>query len=256
MKINPIIEVENLTFGYAGQPILQKVGFSVREGDFVAITGANGSGKSTLLRILLGELIPATGKVTLFGEDVYHFADWHKVGYVQQNGTEKAASFPASAMEIVLSSLYKSIGPLRFAGRVHKQRALQALEQVGMRDYAKRMLGEMSGGQQQRVLLARVLAAQPAVLILDEPTTGVDAKSSEELYALLAKLNQQLQVTTIMVTHDLARVSDYAQRIFCLEETSMIELKREQIASELAHKHKHPKISEQQKEGAHGNLSV
>lgn len=237
---NPVIEAENLCFSYTDEPILDQIGFSVFEGDYVGIIGSNGSGKSTLLRLLLGELTPGKGRISLFGEDVRRFRDWPKIGYVAQNGTALAANFPATVMEIVCANLYSEIGLFGFAGKAHRARAMQALARVGMQDYAHRTIGNLSGGQQQRVMLARVLVANPQLLILDEPTTGVDAGSCDTLYALLAQINREQKVTVVMVTHDTARVSSYANRVLCLEQSPLAELSPEQLADELRHKHKHP----------------
>lgn len=235
-----IIEIDDLGFSYGNEPVFSKIGFSVYKGDFAAIIGANGAGKSTLLRLILGELVPNAGSVRLFGQDSRRFRDWPKIGYVPQAGQHANANFPATAEEIVRANLFSQIGLLRFPGKEHRDKVQRALELVGMEGYAKRMIGELSGGQQQRIMLARVLAGEPEIMILDEPTTGVDAQTVQSLYELLLRLNQEKGLTIVMVTHDIGRAAKYVSRILCLEEGSLVELGKTQIEEELLHKHKHP----------------
>ncbi len=240
--MNNIIEADKLTFAYTGEPILHSVSFRVNKGDFVAIIGSNGTGKSTLLRLLLGELVPQQGSVRVLGQEVGQLRDWTKIGYVPQNAAAAAEGFPASVLEVVSANLYARVGFLRRAKakKEHRGLALAALEQVGMRDKAHELIGNLSGGQQQRVMLARVLVGQPDCMLLDEPTTGVDAASSQSLYQLLATLNRETGLTVVMVTHDVARASCYVTRTLCLEHGTMVELDREQLTHELSHKHSHP----------------
>jgi zinc transport system ATP-binding protein len=234
------IEAENLSFSYGNEPIFTKIGFSVYKGDFVAVIGSNGTGKSTLMKLILGELAPTDGCIRIFNQDVSKFKDWPKIGYVPQSGLQSADSFPATAEEIVTANLFSQIGLMRFPKKKHLDKAQQALELVEMGAYSKRMIGELSGGQRQRVMLARVLVNDPEIMILDEPTTGVDARTVESLYELLSSLNRETGLTIVMVTHDISRASNYVSRVLCLEEGSIMELGKEQIAEELSHKHKHP----------------
>ncbi|WP_101698061.1 metal ABC transporter ATP-binding protein [Clostridium minihomine] len=238
--MNSILKVKNLSFSYGSQPILSNVSFSLNQGDFTAIIGVNGAGKSTLMKLLLGELYPQQGQIQLFGQDLAEFRDWPKIGYVPQNGSAAGENFPATAEEIVKANLYSEIGFLHFADKRQKEKARKALEAVDMGAYAKRMLSELSGGQQQRVMLARVLAGNPRMMLLDEPTTGVDAQTVRSLYELLAKLNRETGLSVVMVTHDIAGALDYVTRVLCLEEGSLVELNRSQMADELRHRHKHP----------------
>ncbi|MEL7610790.1 MAG: ABC transporter ATP-binding protein [Bacillota bacterium] len=234
------IEVKNLSFGYGAESLFSDVGFKIEQGDFAAVIGSNGTGKSTLLRVLLGELAPASGSIRLFGQDIAHFKGWTRIGYLAQAGRQSGLNFPATAEEIVRANLYRAIGPMRLPKKEHLERAQSALDTVGMRAYAKRLIGELSGGQQQRVMLARVLAGDPELMLLDEPTSGVDAKTVLSFYELLARLNREQGLTIVLVTHDINRAAGYVSKIFCLEEGSLVELQREQVEEELSHKHKHP----------------
>lgn len=235
-----IIEVRDVCFGYTGERIIDHADFTVNKGDFVSIIGSNGSGKSTLLRLILGELTPKQGSIRLFGQALAQLRSWPRVGFVPQNGFRGNTGFPATVEEIVLANLYAQVGPLRMPNKSHREAVYRALEQVHMEQYAKRLFGELSGGQQQRVMLARVLVNEPELLLLDEPTTGVDAQTVDALYQLLSRCNRERGVTVVMVTHDMGRASGYVSRVLCLEEGSLVELGLEQVAHELAHKHKHP----------------
>lgn len=237
--MDAVIEAEGLSFRYGNEPVFEDVGFAVRPGDFVALIGSNGAGKSTLMRLLLGEMPPPQGTIRWFGEDIRRFRDWPRVGYVPQSGLQASRDFPATAEEIVRANLFSQIGLFRFPKKEHRRKTLQALELVGMRDYAGRMIGEMSGGQQQRVMLARVLVSGPDIMLLDEPTTGVDDQTVQSLYELLAKLNRETGLTIFMITHDIGRALPYISRTLCLEEGTLEELEKSQINKELSYKHKH-----------------
>jgi zinc transport system ATP-binding protein len=235
-----VIEAKNLSFSYRVEPIFTKINFSVYNGDFVAVIGSNGAGKSTLIQLILGELTPSEGYIHLFGQDVSRFKNWPKIGYVPQAGLQSYVSFPATAEEIVTANLFSQIGLMHLPKKKHINKALKALESVGMGEYSKRLIGDLSGGQRQRVMLARVLVSDPKLMILDEPTTGIDFKNVESFYNLLSTLNHKMGITIIMVTHDMERTSNHASRILCLEDGSLMELTGEQITEELLHKHKHP----------------
>jgi zinc transport system ATP-binding protein len=237
--VTDAIAVRGLSFRYGDEPVLSKVDFSLQTGDFAAVIGANGAGKSTLLRLLLGEIAPDTGQIRLFGREIRQFKDWPRVGYVPQKGFAAVADFPATVEEIVQAHLFS--GLFRFPRREHRERVRRALARVDMEACAKRMIGRLSGGQQQRVLLARVLVSEPEIMLLDEPTAGVDAETVRALYALLARLNRETGLTVLMVTHDVARAAEVVSRVLCLEEGSLVELGREQLSEELAHRHKHPR---------------
>ena len=250
--MDDVIQVNNLGFRYGDEPILSGVTFKVAPGDFVALIGANGAGKSTLMRLILGELTPREGSVSLFGEDVRRFKHWPKVGYLPQNAMRMGDGFPASVREIVEASLYAKAGLFRLPSRENKARAAAALNEVGMGEFTDRLIGKLSGGQQQRVMMARVLAGDPEVMILDEPTSGVDAGAVDSLYSILGRLNREKGLSILLVTHDVMRASKLAGRVLCLEEGSLVELKRQQVAEELEHKHKHPAPDDSADDVAHG----
>ncbi|WRS27249.1 metal ABC transporter ATP-binding protein [Oscillospiraceae bacterium MB08-C2-2] len=238
--MQPVVNIEKVSFDYSGRSVLEDIDLALYAGDFAALIGSNGAGKSTLFKLILGELTPKAGHISILGQDTERFHDWPKIGYVPQSGLSGMADFPATALELVQANLYAKIGFLRRATRQHRELALEALEKVGMRDYAGRMIGQLSGGQQQRVLIARVLVNNPAVLLLDEPVTGMDDNAARQLYALLQELNRQEGLTILMVTHDLEKGTRIAGRVFCLECGSVVELSRDQLEHELSHRHTHP----------------
>jgi len=220
-----IIEVDNLSFGYRERLILKNINFVVNKGDFLGIIGANGSGKSTVVKLILKILTPLTGDIKLLGESVHNFKNWDKIGYVSQRINSFNGSFPATVEEIVGANLYSKIGLFKLPKKQHKELVYHALEKVEMQKYGKSLIGNLSGGQQQRAFIARVLVSEPEILFLDEPTVGIDAKSEDAVYCLLAKLNKELGLTVVMITHDISAITVHANRLICLGEKGLFEHK-------------------------------
>lgn len=217
-KETEIIRVEAVSFQYNSIPVLEEVSFSILRGDFVAILGPNGSGKTTLVKLILGLLRPAKGRVILMDKPVEEFDAWSKVGYVPQKATHIDSLYPASAREVVAMALLSG----RFTagrGKREEDRAVSlALEQVGMTAFRNRPIGSLSGGQQQRVFIARAIVNSPEILILDEPTAGVDAATQGLFYETLHKLNEQQRITIILVTHDIGIVNKHVTKVACLNQ--------------------------------------
>jgi len=213
-----VAAVEHVCVDYGRERILDQVTLQIRRGDFLGLIGPNGSGKTTLLRILLGLLRPACGHVTLFGTDVRAFTAWHRVGYVPQKAAYEAR-FPASVFEVVISGRSARVGLGRRYGREDREAAMQALETVGMGAVIDRLVGRLSPGQQQRVLIARALVHQPELLLLDEPTVGVDVEAQEQFYGLLRHLNRDLGATLVLVSHDIGVVAREVTQLACLNRT-------------------------------------
>ncbi|PKM51204.1 MAG: zinc ABC transporter ATP-binding protein [Firmicutes bacterium HGW-Firmicutes-7] len=218
-----LVEVNNLNFGYKETLILKDISFTIHRGDFLGIIGANGSGKSTLIKMMLKVLVPWSGEIKMFGENIQTLKSWNKVGYISQKVNSFNGSFPATVEEVVLANLYSKIGRFKLPHKKHKEKVYEALEKVGMQEHSKSLIGSLSGGQQQRVFLARVLVGDPEILILDEPTVGIDLKAEEALYCLLARINKELGLTVIMVTHDIGAITVHANRLICLGENGMFE---------------------------------
>jgi zinc transport system ATP-binding protein len=209
----PALELEGVAFGYRpGQPVLEGVDLTIRPGEFVAVAGPNGGGKTTLVRLGLGLLRPSAGSVRLFGEPAHRFSRRETLGYVPQRA-QLGTQGPVTVREVVSAGRLAQgglLGPLR-----RRDRAIvdDAIEAVGLAERAGAPLGELSGGQQQRTFIAKALAAEPALLVLDEPTAGVDAESQEALAALLHRLHEDLRVTTLYVSHEFGAVEGIVQRL-------------------------------------------
>nr|PZN37152.1 MAG: zinc ABC transporter ATP-binding protein [Bacillota bacterium] len=212
----PVVELEHVWFSYGGEPVLQDISLTVGRGDFVGIVGPNGSGKTTLLRLILGLQPPQQGRIRLFGQDLSSFRRWDRVGYVPQKATSFNSDFPATVREVVLTGRIAPRGLFRPLGRKDRELADRALALVGLEAYADRPIGRLSGGQQQRVFIARALAGQPELLILDEPTVGVDAAAQQQFYALLRRLREELGITILLVSHDIGAVTTEVSHLACL----------------------------------------
>ena len=227
-----VLETKDLSFSYGEIPVLNDISFRLRQGSFAALIGPNGAGKSTLLKLLLGELVPTSGTIQVLGKDARSFRGWRRIGYVPQDGLSRHADFPASVREIVQADLCAEIGLCRFPKPKHREQVQRALELVGMEKYEKRLIGALSGGQRQRVLLARALVSRPDVMILDEPTSGMDQESAEDFYKLLSRLNINCGLTILMVSHDVERICDHVSQVYCLEHHTMTVLTPEQVLYE------------------------
>lgn len=202
-----IIDVSNLNFGYTSELVLKDVNLCVDEGQFICITGENGSGKSTLLKVLLGELKHFEGSVKLFGNAINSIKDFKDIGYVPQNSVMNKVAFPTTCREMVAINLYRSFGPVKFPGKKHFERAEKALVDMGLKKYVRTPFNELSGGLQQRVMITRALINDPRLLILDEPTAGVDNESKVRFLDLLETVTQERNITAVLVSHELEIVS-------------------------------------------------
>jgi len=214
-----IIEVRDVSFSYGATEVLKDINLTIHRGDYLAIVGGNGSGKTTLLKIILGLLKPSSGAIKLFGQEIGGFKDWPKVGYVPQKATSFDVNFPATVREVVLMGRYGRRGLFRGMTQEDEQKVAIALKQVEMEEYADRLIGDLSGGQQQRVFIARALAGDPEVVFLDEPTVGVETNIKDEFYHLLRKLNQELHLTVVLVTHDIESMAHEAMHVACIDHT-------------------------------------
>ncbi|ELV06036.1 Mn/Zn ABC transporter ATPase ZnuC [Brachyspira hampsonii 30599] len=213
--MSKIVEFKNVHFGYTSDDILKCISFDVNGGDFVSIIGSNGAGKSTILKLILGEISQFRGSIKLYEEDINKFKDWKRIGYLEQNAYSKIVNFPATVYEIVMSNNFADIGLFKFPNKSHRIKVIKALELLGMEKYKNRMISKLSGGQIQRVFLARTLISEPDLLVLDEPTNGVDRETIDLIYKILQSLNKEKKVTIIMVTHDIEKISSISNRIFC-----------------------------------------
>ena len=212
-----IIEVDDVSFFYGDQPVLEKVTLNIHEGDYLALIGPNGAGKTTLLKIMIGLLKPAAGRIRLFDRDIRDFKDHFKIAYVPQQTDRFDLNFPLTAYEVVALGRYGRLGIGRRLEMADKEAVRGALEQVGLWEQRDRLIGELSGGQKQRIFIARALAGEPRVIFLDEPARGLDHSSQEELYQILGALNRDQGITLVLVSHDIAKITTEAMHIACLD---------------------------------------
>ncbi|HEX8245760.1 MAG TPA: metal ABC transporter ATP-binding protein [Longimicrobium sp.] len=202
--MSDLVRFDGVALGYGRRTILSGLSFAVEEGDFLGLVGPNGAGKTTVLRAILGTLAPQGGTLTR--------ADGLRFGYVPQRD-QVDYNFPLKVLDVVLMGRYDRIGLGRRPGKDDRARAMAALEHVGIRELADRPLKDLSGGQKQRTLIARALVGEPNVLVLDEPTNGMDLVSTTQILGLVRELHERDAMTVIMVSHALNEVANYVARI-------------------------------------------
>jgi ABC-type Mn2+/Zn2+ transport system ATPase subunit len=206
------LALQNVSAGYNGQRVLQDLTFEVAHGGQVAVVGPNGAGKSTLFKVLVGLLPLRSGKILIHGLPLGDHTDC--VAYVPQR-SEVDWRFPVTVTDVVMMGRYNRQGWFRRTDRDDRVAVQRALEQMNIADLARRPIGDLSGGQQQRVFLARALAQEPHILLMDEPFTGVDSSTQETTLSLLAQLKQQ-KVTVLVTTHDLGMAAERFEEVLLL----------------------------------------
>jgi len=213
--MKPIIELMDVSFAYdIGPPALEHVSLAVEEGEFLGLVGPNGGGKSTLLKLVLGLLKSGSGEVRVAGRSPQ--AARSMIGYVPQYA-RFARDFPISVEETVLLGRLGTTRLLGGYGVADREMARRMMAETEVLDLLQRPLGTLSGGQLQRVLVARALACDPHILILDEPTANIDLRAETEIFDLFKALNQRM--TIVVVSHDIAFISRYVTRVACLNRT-------------------------------------
>ena len=206
------LAIRGMTVSYGGKPAIFSVDATVPSQSMLAIIGPNGAGKSTLLKASLGIVPLLSGAVTVFGRQVGEAR--HRIAYVPQRASVDW-DFPTQVLDVVLMGLYRELGLLRLVRSHHREKAMSCLERVGMTDFARRQIGQLSGGQQQRVFLARALAQDADLYMLDEPFAGVDAATEKAIIDVLKSLKMQKR-TVVCVHHDLATVAEYFDRVLLI----------------------------------------
>jgi zinc transport system ATP-binding protein len=213
------VELEDVSFAYGPGPlVLRDVGLRIEPGELVAVAGPNGGGKTTLVRLVLGLERPLSGRVRLFGEPAHAFSRRQTLGYLAQR-SKLGTDAPATVREVVAAGRLAAgglLGPLR-----SRERAIidEAIARVGLSERASAPLKTLSGGQQQRAFIAKALAAEPSLLVLDEPTAGVDVAAQEALAALLSRLHEELGTTILYVSHEFGAVERYVERLLLVNGT-------------------------------------
>jgi zinc transport system ATP-binding protein len=213
------VAFDGVSFGYRlGQRVLEDVDLELGEGEFVAVAGPNGGGKTTLVRLALGLEKPSEGTVLLYGEPAHRFSHRRALGYLAQR-SEAGGDAPATVREVVSAG---RVAPGRMIGALREQdseRVAESIARVGLGPFVDAPLRTLSGGMQQRAFIAKALAGEPSLLVLDEPTTGVDAESQESLAGLLADLHGELGVTIVYVSHEFGAVEEYVERLVLVRRT-------------------------------------
>ena len=218
----PIFDVKNLNFSVRGQNILSNVSLEIFNGEYVAIIGPNGGGKTTLIRMLLGLEDPTNGDIKIFGKKLQNFKDWNKIGFVPQRAAQVDQNFPATALDIVNMGRTSKRKLFSRESEEDVKAVDDAMFKMDILDLKNKMVGTLSGGQRQRVMIARALASNPEILILDEPNTGVDIVSQQNFYALLSKLNKEDKITIVFITHDIGVIADDIGRLFTINQKAII----------------------------------
>lgn len=211
----PLIKANNISLAYDGRTVVDNLSFAVSKGDYLCVIGENGSGKSTLIKALLSLISPSSGSLE-YGDGLSK----NEIGYLPQQ-TRVQRDFPSSVFETVLSGCQNRLGFLPFYTAAHKKKALDALRILKAENLKNTCYHELSGGQQQRVLLARAICATDKLLILDEPTAGLDPIITEDFYSVINDINKS-GITVIMVSHDIEAVSEYATHILHLTHSGYI----------------------------------
>lgn len=221
MKLNiPLIQTEDLNYTISSNEILKNISISINKGEYCAIIGPNGGGKSTLVKMFLNLLIPTSGHIRINGQDINDFKKFNIFGYVPQKVTQIDTKFPATVYEIVKLGRTKfRNGIFKFLSREDKEKIDESLKIMNIDHLKDRLIGDLSGGQRQRVMIAKALASEPEILILDEPNTGVDVESQKLFYSLLRDLNKNHNITIIFVTHDFGVISDDVDKVLCINQT-------------------------------------
>ena len=206
------IEVKDLVFSYGKDNILKNISFDLNRGDFLTIQGENGSGKSTLIKLILKDLKKKSGQIKLFGQNIEDFDDYTKIGYVPQVNDANKLAFPVTGEEFVVLNLYKKFNIFNRPNKKCYKKVHDIFEILNIEDLLNIPFNQLSGGQAQKVMIARAMVNDPEILLLDEPTVGVDEKSKRDFLKLLAHLNDKHKISILMISHEMDVVREFSKR--------------------------------------------
>jgi zinc transport system ATP-binding protein len=225
-----LVRAKDLCVAYGGRIVLEGITLDIRRGSFTAILGPNGAGKTTFLRTILGIIRPVSGEIEVFGKRPWKLGkELGRIGYVPQIHLMDL-SFPVSVFEVVMMGRYGKLGLFKRPGKEDEEAVWRALDRVGIKELARRTIGELSGGERQRALIARALVSNPELLLLDEPTSGVDVVATESLYEMLLGLVKD-GMTIIIASHDIGVVSRYVDVVACLNKRMVVHGRPEEVSA-------------------------
>lgn len=204
------IEIKNANFAYDRDPVLRDLNLTLMNKEKITIIGGNGVGKTTLIKIIIGELKLKSGQIKIFEEDL-NINSLKKIGYVPQSQKENLYNFPISVKELVTLQLYESMGMIKIPRKIHYDKTMELLKKMNLEKYADYPLRDLSGGLRQRVVITRALMNNPEILIFDEPTSGVDENSKRQFAKTIEDLNNNFDVSIILITHELDWVKNNLQ---------------------------------------------
>ncbi len=210
-----VISVKNLTVSYQKKPAIKSINLKITEGSIVGIIGPNGAGKSTLIKAILGLLPYDTGEVKIFGKNLDESRK--KISYIPQR-EQFDWDFPINVEDVVMMGRYSHLGMFSFPGKKDKEIVQEKIQKVGMQDFRTRQIRNLSGGQQQRIFLARALAQESDIYLMDEPFVGVDAKTERTIFDLMNELREEKK-TILVVHHDLGKVTEYFDKLILINQT-------------------------------------
>ncbi len=224
----PAVSLEKVCFFYQESLILRDISFAIEAGEFIGMIGPNGGGKTTLLKLIMGFIKPLSGQISVFGKTPA--SAQQQIAYVPQS-LRCDKQFPISVLELVMGGRLSHLPWYGMFGKADREAAMNALSLVGMADLKDRAFGSLSGGQAQRTLIARALASEPFLLLLDEPTASVDAQAESDIYGILKGL--QGKITIIMVTHNLRTAIELVGRVICVQQTA-VSLRPQEVCEHFA----------------------
>ncbi len=202
------ISVKDLSFAYNSDYVLKDCNLEIDKGELALILGGNGSGKSTLIKIILGELKAKSGKVELLEKDISSYKSFKEIGYVPQVNIINKIAFPVTVLELVVLNLYEDFGFLKIPKKEHYEKAKKILRDMDLEKYINYPVNELSGGLQQRAMIAKAMINSPEILILDEPTAGVDKENKVKFLQKINELNKVFKISILMVTHELKEIEN------------------------------------------------
>lgn len=218
-----LLDIKNLKFGYDENLILDDINLSLDDGDFIAISGENGSGKSTLIKLILKVIKKDSGEIKLLGKPIEEFTAYEKIGYVPQVNDSSKISFPVTCKEYVSLGLYKEFNIFNMPTRKVIMDVKNVFQSLAIEKLLDKPFRTLSGGQQQRVMIARAIVSTPQMLILDEPTVGIDAKHKEDFLKLLGHLNRDHGISILIISHEMELIKNYVTKTVYLKEGRLVD---------------------------------